>query len=120
MAKPAEPRLITSEQHLIVNINNACSFDMGPDNEDSSQNVSDFIVNIDSDPNGILSTVDVLNNGTLTAGFTGSQGVATISVTLQDDGGTSFSGDDTSVSQQIQVHVQDYIFLATFELEPCD
>jgi hypothetical protein len=96
----------------------ACQFDMGPDNEDSTQSVNDFLVSIDSDPNGILSTVDVLNDGSLSASYSGSQGVATVSLTLQDDGGTDKSGDE-SVTHQFEIHVQDYIFRGGFDRQTC-
>ena len=97
----------------------ACQFDFGPDDEDSSQTVNDFIINIDSDPNGILSTVDVLNDGSLAASYSGNQGVASISLTLQDDGGTTYNGDD-SVTHQFEIHVQDYIFRGGFDSQTCE
>ncbi len=96
----------------------ACQFDMGPDNEDLTQNVNDFMVSIDSDPNGILSSVDVLNDGSLSATYSGNQGLATISLTLQDDGGTANSGDD-SVTQLFSIEVQDTIFRGSFDVETC-
>ncbi|MFK8010879.1 MAG: proprotein convertase P-domain-containing protein [Marinicellaceae bacterium] len=97
----------------------ACQFDMGANDENTSQNVSDIIVSIDSDPNGILSSIDVLNDGSLTATYTGTQGIAIISLILQDDGGTNDSGDDTSDPQQFNIRVEDYIFKGTFEIETC-
>ncbi len=93
----------------------ACQFDFGPDNEDASQAVVDFIVNIALDPDNILSAVDVQNDGQLTYGFTGNQGVASIEVQLQDDGGTNDGGVDTSATQTLSIHVQDYVFLDGFD-----
>ena len=96
----------------------ACNFDFGPVNEDVSQSVNDFIVNA-SDPSSILGAIDVLNDGTLTTTFTGNQGIAEVSVQLQDDGGTNFGGIDTSVPKVVKIHVQDYLFINGFESDIC-
>ena len=96
----------------------ACNFDFGPVNEDVSQSVNDFIVNT-SDPSSILGAIDVLNDGTLTTTFTGNQGIAEVSVQLQDDGGTNFGGIDTSVPKVVKIHVQDYLFINGFESDIC-
>lgn len=93
----------------------ACDMDMGPDDEDSSQTMSDFIVSIDSDPNSILSMVDVLDSGELDASFSGNMGTAVINVALQDDGGTAGNGVDTSVTKQVTIHVNDVLFNGGFE-----
>ncbi|MEZ5471957.1 MAG: Ig-like domain-containing protein [Marinicella sp.] len=97
----------------------ACQFDMGPDDEDSSQSVQDFLVTIAADPNGVLTGVDVDNNGQMSYTFSGNQGVATLNIQLQDNGGTDFGGVDTSGVQTLQVHVQDYIFTDSFEGKVC-
>ena len=66
----------------------ACQFDFGPDDEDLSQAVADFLVNVTADDDNILSAVDVANDGQLSHSFTGNTGEASIDVQLQDDGGT--------------------------------
>ena len=98
--------------------NVACGFVFGPANE-SAQAVSDFTVSIVSDPQNILTSVDVLNDGSLSSVYSGSQGMATVELALVDNGGTAFGGDDTSVSQQFNIHVQDYIYRGTFEVDVC-
>jgi len=98
--------------------NIACQFDMGPDDEDVSQAVNNFIVSIDSDPNGIITTFDVLNDGSISASYSGNQGVANISISLEDNGGTDNNGDD-SVTKQFLLNVQDYVFKNDFETEVC-
>lgn len=95
----------------------ACQMDMGPDDEDNSQLINDFIVSVVSDPDGILSSVDVGNDGMLNATYAGNLGTAVISVALQDDGGTANGGVDTSASQQIEINIEDYIFRTSFEAE---
>lgn len=96
----------------------ACSMTMGPANE-SGQGVQAFTVNIDSDPNGVLSTAAVDNAGMFTGTMSGNMGSATISITLQDDGGVANGGEDTSVSRQAVIDVQDYIFKTTFDMTAC-
>ncbi len=99
--------------------NLACQFDFGPADEDASQAVADMIVSITNDPDGILSSIDVDNSGALNYTFTGSAGVAEVTVSLQDDGGTSNGGDDTSVAYTFLVNVQDYVFRSDFEAQVC-
>ena len=99
--------------------NLACQFDFGPDNEDATQAVNDMVVSIQNDPDGILSSIDVDNNGALSYTFSGNQGVAEVTVALQDDGGLANGGDDTSVSYTFMVNVQDYVFLDDFEAKVC-
>ena len=99
--------------------NLACQFDFGPDNEDASQAVNDMVVSIQNDPDGILNSIDVDNSGALSYTFSGNQGVAEVTVALQDDGGTANGGDDTSVSYTFMVNVQDYVFRNGFEAQVC-
>ena len=99
--------------------NIACNFDFGPDDEDSSQAVADFIVTIQSDPQGILTAIDVLNDGSLVANYSGIQGVAIVNISLQDDGNTINGGVNTSISHPVNIHVQDYIFIGGFEPDTC-
>ena len=51
--------------------------------------------------------------------MSGNMGSATISITLQDDGGVANGGEDTSVSRQVVIDVQDYIFKTTFDMTAC-
>ena len=77
------------------------TFDPGAPNE-TSQSIADFIVTETSDPDNIVSSVDVDNNGDLT--FTpasGVDGTATIEVQVQDDGG----GEDTSSPKTFNINV---------------
>ncbi len=99
--------------------NLACQFDFGPDDEDLSQAVENMNVSIVNDANSILIAVDVDNAGALSYSFTGSVGVAEVTVSLQDDGGTSDSGDDTSQDYTFTVNVQDYLFRDGFESDVC-
>jgi VCBS repeat-containing protein len=96
-----------------------CNLDMGPDNEDSSQSLADVVVSIQSDPDNILNAVDILNDGSLSPDYSGNQGVAVIEVFIQDDGGVAHAGNDSSSTEIIRLHVQDYIFKSAFEAETC-
>ena len=73
---------------------------------DVVQDVADFIVSEDSDPNNVVSGVDISNAGDLTytpaAGVTGT---ATINVQVQDNGGTANGGDNTSQTSQFTISV---------------
>ncbi len=99
--------------------NLACQFDFGPDDEDASQAISDMNVSIINDVNGVINTIDVDNMGALNYTFTGNSGMAEVTVSLQDDGGTANSGDDTSVDYIFVVNVQDYVFRSGFESAVC-
>ena len=79
--------------------------DLGPDNEDATQAIDDFLVTIDSDPNGVLSAIDIGNDRTLLYTLTGIGGVATVSVRVRDNGGTANNGNDTSASRTFTVDV---------------
>ncbi|GAB5387316.1 MAG: hypothetical protein Alpg2KO_02840 [Alphaproteobacteria bacterium] len=74
----------------------ATGFDAGAADE-SGQSVADYIVSEQSDPDNMVSSVDIDNAGNLsyTVASTGS-GTATIQVQVQDDGGTANGGTDTS------------------------
>lgn len=82
---------------------------------DFSQLVNDFIVSVVSDPDGILTSVDVDNTGQLNASYAGTIGTAVISIALQDDGGTANGGVDTSASLELEINIEDYIFRNSFE-----
>jgi len=93
----------------------ACDFDFGPDDEDASQAVADFIINVTQDADDILLVVDIQDDGTLTYVFTGNRGMAEIEVQMQDDGETNNGGEDTSPTKILEVIVQDFIFVNGFE-----
>jgi VCBS repeat-containing protein len=94
----------TNVQQTVVNW--AYDFDFGPPDE-SGQSVNDFIVNITSDPDDLFTVdPDVANNGTLTYTPNGSNGTATISVQLRDNGGTSNGGDNTSIALSFTITVE--------------
>ena len=97
----------------------ACHYDFGPDNEDSSQSISDFLVSVSTDADNILNSVVMNIDGTITYDFTGNSGTATINVSLQDDGGVANGGMDTSDVQMVTIHVRDYIFRGGFEQNTC-
>ena len=82
----------------------ATGFDPGPANE-SSQAVKNYIVT--NDNNGLFSSEpDVSNGGTLTfTPATDASGSATVTVKVQDDGGTANGGVDTSLGQTFTITV---------------
>ncbi|WP_199245377.1 DUF4347 domain-containing protein [[Phormidium] sp. ETS-05] len=67
----------------------------GPADE-STQTVANFLVTIASGDTLFTTLPDVANDGTLSYSPTGEPGTATISVQLQDSGGTADGGNDTS------------------------
>jgi uncharacterized repeat protein (TIGR01451 family) len=71
------------------------SQDFGPADE-SAQAVLDYVVSIESDPNDVVTTIDIAPDGTLQYGLTGNVGEAQIGVRLRDDGGTDNGGVDLS------------------------
>jgi hypothetical protein len=79
---------------------------MGPVNE-STQSIIQYLTNID-DPSNILNNLSLNQQGILNIDFSLNYGVATIEVTLQDDGGTAFGGDDTSLVQSFNVIYTDF------------
>ena len=79
----------------------------GPANE-SGQSFTGFTVMVTADPNSVLGNLPTVDTGTgnLTFDTTMSNtGVATISVTLMDDGGTANGGMDTSAATVITITV---------------
>jgi subtilisin-like proprotein convertase family protein len=92
----------------------ACQFSFGPANE-SGQAVADMNVTVVNDANGILSTVDVSNSGSMSYTLTGNDGVAEVTVALQDNGGVADGGVDTSQNYTIMINAADYIFFDSFE-----
>ncbi|WP_179952311.1 Ig-like domain-containing protein [Marinicella rhabdoformis] len=96
----------------------ACYFDMGPDDEDVSQNVRDMLVTVP--PNNIISNIDVDDAGQLIYSIIGNPGVVEVEVAMQDDGGDSDGGIDTTVQHTFYINVQDYIFRDDFDKQACD
>ncbi|WP_354635627.1 DUF4347 domain-containing protein [Planktothricoides raciborskii] len=82
----------------------ANTFVFGPANE-SSQAVQDFIVNVTSGSTLFTSLPDIANDGTLTYTPKGTPGTATISVQLQDNGGTANGGADTSTAATFTITI---------------
>ena len=68
----------------------------GPEDSENDQSIVDFIVDVELDPDDVLSAVDVQNDGTLEYTLTGKSGSAVITVSASDDGGTADGGIDTS------------------------
>ncbi len=77
---------------------NFSSLSLGPLNE-SSQTILGFTLNL-SDPQGVISQATIDANGYLSIDYTLQTGVATLGISIQDDGGTALGGDDTSVEQE--------------------
>lgn len=68
----------------------------GPEDSENDQSIVDFIVDVDMDPDNVVSAVDVQNDGTLEYTLTGNSGSAVIMISATDDGGTADGGIDTS------------------------
>jgi hypothetical protein len=98
----------------------ACQMNMGNAFENNSQQVNDMLVVIAADPNGVLSSVDVDNNGQMSYGFTGQSGEAQVLVSLQDDGGNANGGNDISTEHMVTIYVHDYLFINGFDRQACD
>jgi len=74
--------------------------------DESNQRVDDYIVTASSDPDGVLSAVDINNDGTLT--YTASdnvEGTATVEVAVVDTGGTANGGTNTSAADALEITV---------------
>ncbi|WP_179952277.1 Ig-like domain-containing protein [Marinicella rhabdoformis] len=87
---------------------------MGPANE-SDQSIKDFFVTVQSDSNGIISSIDINNNKMLSVNFTGNYGSALVDVVLQDDEGTENGGADVSMVQSFHITHTDVVFNNGFE-----
>lgn len=66
---------------------------LGPPNE-SSQQIREFVVNSLHDPDGVVSSIQLQNDGTLVYQTSGTGGVATFEAVLIDDGGVANGGID--------------------------
>ena len=85
-------------QSSTVTISNfVTSTNLGP-NEDSTQNISDYNVSIDTNPGSGINSVDITNAGDLevTTNMVSADTTASINVELIDDGGTGNGGNNTS------------------------
>lgn len=97
-----------------IQTNFANSFIFGPNNE-STQGVQQFNVVITSDSLNIINTINILNDGTLQIDFTLNSGVAIIDVVMQDNGGNSDGGINTSATLTFNVTFIDEMFNSGFE-----
>jgi len=77
---------------------------LGPANE-VGQSLLDYQVGVIADPDGVLSAIDVGNDGALQYTLTGASGQASFSVMAQDDGGTANGGDDLSTAAVALIEV---------------
>ena len=85
----------------------------GPSNESSQTFALSVGLVSGGDPDSIIDSMSVDNAGTISIGFNiNNSGVATLEVTMQDNGGTGFGGVDTTV---IQFNAHNY---ADLELDP--
>ena len=107
--------LISSENNFAQIIGFAFDFIYGPEDEQLTQVVQQFNVNIVSDSNSILNAVFVANDGTLELDFTLNNGIAIIQISMRDDGGTSDGGIDTSAILEFTVMNTDMVFDNGFE-----
>jgi len=82
----------------------ASAFNFGPADE-AGQAVNDFLVNITSGNSLFTSLPDIANDGTLTYTPNGTPGTATVSVQLQDNGGTANGGADTSTASSFTITI---------------
>lgn len=95
----------------------ACNINLGPGNENTDQIIDGYSVDI-TDPNNTIATLSVSNAGVLNATYTGNSGSASVNLTLKDNGGTLNGGVD-EVTNQMNIHVYDYVFKEGFETETC-
>ncbi|WP_199250065.1 Calx-beta domain-containing protein [[Phormidium] sp. ETS-05] len=83
----------------------ANTFVFGPPDEQATQAVDQFQVNITSGANLFASLPGIANNGTLSYTPTGEPGTANISVQLKDNGGIANSGNDTSAATTFTITI---------------
>ncbi len=76
----------------------------GPANE-SSQAVLAYQAVEFSDPANVVASIAVANDGTLSYVLTGASGIASVDVTLRDNGGTANGGIDTSLPARLLIGV---------------
>jgi hypothetical protein len=78
---------------------------LGPPDEQLSQSVQDYAVSETSDPAGVVQSIAVANDGTLSYMLSGSSGIASFSATLTDNGGTANGGVASSTAQLFTITV---------------
>jgi len=105
--------LVDSQNMEIQVTGFAHDFVFGPANE-SSQGVLGFFPNC-NDPDGVIDFILVDTQGKLTVEFTLDLGVANCTLTMLDDGGTNFNGQNTSAPVVFNVALTDMIFANGFE-----
>ncbi len=78
----------------------------GGGTDENSQTVAGYVVSEVSDPSGVVSSVSIANNGTLTyTPAANVEGVATIQAQVRDNGGVTNSGDDLSQTETFTITV---------------
>ena len=75
---------------------------LGPAEEPTTQAIDDFVFQI-TDPDGVLSALDIGNDGALSYTLTGVGGTASISARVRDNGGTSNGGVDLSSTRNFSI-----------------
>jgi hypothetical protein len=95
----------------------AFDFDFGSENENFFQQVAGFNLNIVSDSNMVIeaASLDISLDGDLSFTTTGNIGTAIIEISMQDNGGTSLGGEDTSETKSFTISFVDTIFASGFE-----
>jgi hypothetical protein len=96
--------------------NFANSFVFGPENE-SNQSVDQFDLIIESDSSMILNNAFLDTDGTLYLDFSLNYGVALIQVSMQDNGGISNGGENTSEIKQFTIYRTNLIFQNGYEMD---
>ncbi len=101
---------IDASAYAGVNNNNAQFYNfslltLGPINE-NSQNILGFTLNL-TDPQGVISQLSIDGDGYLSVGYSLQTGVATLGITIQDDGGIALGGNDTSLEQEFFLSYSD-------------
>ncbi len=104
-----------SNQIQINNFANNISF--GPPDE-NMQGILRFNIIVFSDFDNILNNITIANNGMLDIDLTRNDGVASLGISLQDNGGTTNSGDDTSSVVPFSISYIDSVFSNDFENIP--
>lgn len=106
--------LLTMQNTQMSVVDFATNFVMGPTNE-STQQLIQFNLEVYSDFNNVLNSVSMDNSGILSLDFTQNYGAAIIKVTMQDNGGTTNNGEDTSSMLEFIVSYTDLIYNNGFE-----
>ncbi len=106
--------LVTAADTVLMIPNFVSNISLGPANE-SNQSILQFNLTIDSDPNHILNQAVVNEAGDLELDFTLNSGMATVMLTLQDDGGVANGGQDTSAVALFNIIFSDIIFSDGFD-----